>query len=182
MHRNVIRHFAHNHLRQQTCSGTALGDRLRRLTRHAHRALTGVFLACIFDYHHLRRNVLVALAHFFANMPQLFLTATTALFLFRQVVHDAFPFQMIGETPPSARFTFPYIGARRGRFIVGIIVGRGRICYARFLGKQSQLIGAPLFAARAALGRQQLAQQALCLVQLRGHIDEHLLENLGIVR
>ena len=45
-----------------------------------------------------------------------------------------------------------------------------------------QLIGAQLFAARAALGGQQLSQQPLRLVQLRGQIDQHLLQDLRIFR
>ena len=47
----------------------------------------------------------------------------------------------------------------------------------KFLGEQPQLIGAQLFATRAALGGQQLRQQPLRLVQLRSQIDQHLLQD-----
>jgi hypothetical protein len=51
-----------------------------------------------------------------------------------------------------------------------------------FLRKQPQLIGAQLFAARAAFGGEQLAQQPLCLVQLGGQIHQHLLQDRRIFR
>jgi hypothetical protein len=53
---------------------------------------------------------------------------------------------------------------------------------AEFLREQSQLVGAQLFAARAAFGGEQLSQQPLCLVQFRGQIDQHLLQDRWIVR
>ena len=57
--------------------------------------------------------------------------------------------------------------------------GRGKPG-AEFLREQPQLIGAQLFAPSSALGGEQLTQQPLCLLQLRGQIDQHLLQNLGI--
>ena len=85
-------------------------------------------------------------------------------FFFRQIVLDPLALQMRGQWTPSARAGLFFIAtARAGRKIVvlfGIGLrfrrGLGKLA-TEFLREQSQLIGAQLFAARAAFGGEQLS-------------------------
>jgi hypothetical protein len=52
---------------QQAGTRRTLLNRLRRLGGCLHPTRASVLLAHIFDHQHLGRNVLVALAHFFAD-------------------------------------------------------------------------------------------------------------------
>ena len=67
-------------------------NRVHRLTRPTHCALLRHASSA---HDHARGDVLVALAHFFADMLQLLLKACTTLVLFR--VHDGFHFQRDGR-------------------------------------------------------------------------------------
>ena len=112
-------------------------------------------------------------------------------FFFFQIVLDPLALQMRRQRTPSARAGLILIataGARATRKIVirsGIGLhfrrGVGKLS-TEFLCEQSKLIGAQLFAARAAFGREQLRQQPLRFVQLRGQIDQHLLQDYRIFR
>src|SRR5947208_2492529 len=90
----MVGHFGHDYLCQQARSGRALLDRLRRLGRGLDRAVASVFLAHILDYGQLRRNILVALARFFTNGPQILLASGAVLFLFRQIMHYTLTLEM----------------------------------------------------------------------------------------
>jgi hypothetical protein len=121
-------------------------------------------------------------------MPQLLLAISAVLVRFGQIMHDALALQMRGQRTPAARFAW------RGIFIharwwiaVGIVVvlaGFGNACRigSEFLCEQTQLVGTELLAAHAASGSQQLPQQPLRLVELHGHIDEHLLQHCWVLR
>jgi hypothetical protein len=89
--------FRDNHLGQQSRSRRALLNRLRRLARRLHRAVTGVFSADIFDHDQLRRNVFIALAGLFAELAQVLIAGIAMLLGFVQIMHDAFPLQMGGQ-------------------------------------------------------------------------------------
>ena len=73
---------------------------------------------------------------------------------------------------------------RRGSdaFVANTFLTGGLLLDASFLPEQPQLVGTQLFAASAAFRRDQLPQQPLCFIELRRQIDEHLLQNCGIVR
>ncbi len=90
---------------------------------------------------------------------------------FRQIVLDPFALEVRWQCPPSSPATLFFIlsaaGVRARRNIVRFRLALGVGCLfgsVELLRKQAQLIGAQVFTARAAFGRQQLAQQALCLV------------------
>jgi hypothetical protein len=69
VHRQVIGHFGYNHLGQDASRSRTLLNWLRRLASRANGTGTSVFLTCLFDHQQLRRNVLVTLADFLANVP-----------------------------------------------------------------------------------------------------------------
>jgi hypothetical protein len=63
-----------------------------------------------------------------------------------------------------------------------VVILRAGCAPVEFFEKQLQLIGAQLLTFGAVFGSQQLPQQALGLVQLGSEIDEHLLQDCGILR
>src|SRR3954447_6919423 len=99
----MIRHFAHNHLSQHTGRSRALLDRLGWFGGSPDLACASVLLAGIFDYQHLRRNIFIALADFFADMTQSLLTIGALLIGFRQIVNNALALEMPRQCLPSAR-------------------------------------------------------------------------------
>jgi hypothetical protein len=189
MHRQMIRHFADNHLRQYAGRSHALLNRLSWFSGGPDLARAGVLLARIFDHQHLCWNVFVPLAHLFANMTQRLPAIGALLIGLRQIVNDSLPLQMPRQRLPSTRLLFATT-VRRGWRWIGVIVfaalafllRRGCGIDSEFLCKQTQLIGGNLLATGAALSRQQLAQQTLRFIQLCRDIDQHLLQDVWISR
>ena len=85
-------------------------------------------------------------------------------FFVSQIVLDAFPLQMCGQRPPSARTSLILIATAGPRREVVVLWGI-LLCFlcdlgklgTEFLREQPQLIGAQLFAPRAAFGSEQLS-------------------------
>ena len=123
MHRQMIGHLADNHVRQYRRARRALRDRLRRLRRRLDRAGASVLLADVFDHQQLRGDVFVALAGLFADAAQVLLAGGAVFFFLRQIVLDAFAFQMRGQGPPSARAAVLSSARRRRRSRRKIVVG-----------------------------------------------------------
>jgi hypothetical protein len=133
MERQVIRPFAHDHVRQDRIAGRALLDRLRGLGGRLHRAGAGVAEAGIFDHLHLRGQVFVALADLFADAPQILIAVRAMLLGFWKIVLDALALQMarqrLASPRPSAAFSRC---TRRGLFIVVVGFIRLRLHQSRF--------------------------------------------------
>src|ERR1700730_1677745 len=120
----MIGHFAHNHMRQQTGARGALLDWLCRLASDLHRACASVLLVGVFDHLHLRRDIFVALADFFADAPQILVAVGAMLVLLGQVMHDALPLQVARQGPAPARLAFVTLTAsRRRRIVLAILTG-----------------------------------------------------------
>ena len=189
--RQMIDAFGYDHLRQQTGSGRALFNRLRRLGRRLHRAGARVFLAHILDDGQLRRNVFVALAGLFTDGPQILLAGGAVLFRLRQIVLDALALEMPRQRLPAAP---PFLGSRSAGARSGVIVvivirisGSFRRLPCRLPrlpggGKQGQLVRRELLALAVSLGIQQFSQEGLDLaplvefaIQLRDQVQHHLL-------
>src|SRR6185312_9300174 len=99
----MIRYFAHNHLSQHTGRCRTLFDRLGWFCRSPDLTRAGVLLAGIFDDQHLRRNIFVAFADFFADMTQSLLTIGAVLIGLRQIVNHALALEVPWQCLPSAR-------------------------------------------------------------------------------
>ena len=111
-----------------------------------------------------------------------------------QIVLDPLPLQVRGQRLSSVRPAGVAAAGRCGRIFIAVFRfffdgfdrhsgGRG------FGGEQLQLVARKLFAAFGVPGREQLFQQALHLsqprllgVQLRGDVDQHLLQNSAVFR
>src|SRR5258705_13819943 len=119
----MIGHLAHDHMRQQTGARGALLDWLCRLARDFHRACASVLLAGVFDHLHLRRDIFVALADFFADAPQILVAVGAMLVLLGQVMHDALPLQVRRQGPTPARLALVTLTAgRRRRIVLAILI------------------------------------------------------------
>ena len=191
MQRQMIGHLAHDHLRQQTRSGRALFDGLRRLGSRLHRAVAGIFLAYILDHGQLCRNVFVMLTGLFPDWPQVLLAGLAVLLRIRQIVHDALSLQMLGQGLPAAAgllflITSRSAPARLGVMVIVILAFGVRACFRLPRlpsgGEQRQLIRRELLTFAGTFGIQQLPQQTLDLVslgelaiQLRHQVQHHLL-------
>ena len=94
------------HLRQQARSRRALLNRLRGLARGLHRAGAGILFRDIFDHNQRSRDVLIALAGFFAELPQVLFADRAMLLSFLKIVNDTLAFQMARQGAASARVRF----------------------------------------------------------------------------
>src|SRR6185437_10448321 len=139
----------------------ALLNRLRRLARGLHRAGAAILFADIFDHDQLRRDVLIALAGFFAELPQVLPADRAMLLGLLQIVNDAFPFQMAGQSAAPARVRLSITARGDRRIVVVGIVSRAFVLRDVFDvhalsfelgGEQRQLFIGDLFAAASAAG------------------------------
>ena len=188
----MIGELGYNHLRQQAGSGRALLNRLRRLVRRLHRAVTGVLQAHILDHLQRGRNVFVAFAGLFRDQMQIFAAAGAVLAGFRQIVHDPFPHQMPCQRLSPASLLCWLFGRLLITFRLGSSCFFGDFVWLAGLPeflKQGQLIFRELFAFAVALRIQQFAQQAPVLVLFRtlvleliAQIEHDLLQHIDVFR
>jgi hypothetical protein len=98
------------------------------------------------------------------------------LLVLRQIVFHPFPFQVPWQRLAPARPALAGRACRRpGAVLVVPFFFRLRQLQPGFGSKQRQLLARELLTLTPRLGGQQLAQQPLGAVQLRGHVHQHLL-------
>lgn len=94
---------------------------------------------------------------------------------------DALAFQMPRQRFSSARLSADRTRcARRWFFIVVVRFFGLRQVHSELGCKKSQLLARKLFAFASGFGLQQLPEQALGAIQLRGHVDHDLLQRFRI--
>ena len=105
------------------------------------------------------------------------------LLVLRQIVFHPLALQMPQQRIAPARSALAAKASRWLRIILVVrFFFRRRQFQPGFSSEQRQLLTRELLAFAPALGCQQLAQQTLGAIQLRGHVHQHLLQDLRILR
>jgi hypothetical protein len=91
----------------------------------------GVLLTDILDHRQLRRHVFIPLARLFPDRAQILVAFMAMLFPVRQIVHDAFAFQVMWKgLSAAASFLRTGSGNARRVILIGVIRLRGCFCFS----------------------------------------------------